>query len=605
MARLTEPAEGTVILRSCFTSGGLLVQRHIRGFFLLFAAFTSISLITPSILADVEQVQENELPIHLTEEELTRLDEIGLGHISTLPPTVPVRQCAEWEPVTGVLVRYNTGFGLPGEILAEYSENLIVYVLVAEDQESNAYNALSISGVNMANVEFIIAATNSMWTRDYGPQFIFADGLWGIVDHIYNRPRPDDDLVNWVLGTEWYADVYGTDVIHTGGNYMTDGHGRGFSTELVWDENSALTPGQIEQYMEDFLGITDYVVVPDIAPDGIHHIDCWAKLLNEETILIKEVATNHPHYDSLEANVDYLETLTNCYGRPYNIIRVFCGQLWKDEVAAYTNSIILNDKVFVPIFGISTDEDALDTYRAAMPGYEVLGYEGTWLDDDAIHCRSMGVHDRHMLVVDTDPLQDIEFNESDYRVTAFIDDRSEVGLVGDSILVFWRLDGEDDFNAMAMQPLSHPDSFEAYIPMQQENSNVEYYIFAKDMSGRRRTRPACTPDAFYSFYTGENRVTDVATPAMPFVLEQNYPNPFNPTTTIRFYLPAMKHTTLAIYDANGREVNRLVDGVCDRGYHTVEWTGRNSEGRPVGSGVYFYSLRSGSAHETRKMILIK
>ena len=92
---------------------------------------------------------------------------------------------------------------------------------------------------------------------------------------------------------------------------------------------------------------------------------------------------------------------------------------------------------------------------------------------------------------------------------------------------------------------------------------------------------------------------------MPFVLEQNYPNPFNPTTTIRFYLPAMKHTTLAIYDANGREVNRLVDGVCDRGYHTVEWTGRNSEGRPVGSGVYFYSLRSGSAHETRKMILIK
>ena len=581
------------------------MQRHIEGFFLLFTAFISIAFITPSILAEVEPVQETGLPIHLTEEELTRLDEIGIGHISTAPPTSPVRQCAEWEPVTGVIVRYDHGFGLPDEIIVEYSEDLLVYVLVAEDQETNAYNDMSSSGVNMANVEFIIAVTNSIWTRDYGPQFIFADGVWGIVDHIYNRPRPDDDFVNWVLGIEWSSDVYGTDVLHTGGNYMTDGHGKGFSTDLVWDENLVLTPEQIEQYMEDFLGITDYVIVPDIAEDGIHHIDCWAKLLSEETILVKEVASDHPHYDSLEANVDYLETLTNCYGRPYNIVRVFCGQLRKDEVAAYTNSIILNDKVFVPTFGISTDEAALDAYRAAMPGYEVLGYEGAWLSDDAIHCRSMGVHDRYMLVVDSDPLQDLEFNESDYRVTGLIDDRSETGLLSDSLIVFWRLDGEEDFNALTMQPLPHPDSFETYIPIQQENSNVEYYIFAKDMSGRRRTRPACAPDALYSFYTGEDRLTHVATPSIPIVLEQNYPNPFNPTTTIRFSLPAVNHTTLTVYDTSGREVIRLVDGIREKGYQTVDWTGRNSEGRSVKSGVYFYTLKSGNINETRKMLLIR
>jgi agmatine deiminase len=581
------------------------VRRHQEGFFLLLSAFISIALITPSILAETDPIQETGLPIHLTEEELTRLDEIGIGHIATAPPAAPVRQCAEWEPVTGVLVRYDHGFGLPDEILVEYSEDLIVYVLVAEDQESNAYSAMSSSGVNMANVDFIIAATNSIWTRDYGPQFIFASGVWGIVDHIYNRPRPDDDLVNWVLGTEWTCDVFGTDVIHTGGNYMTDGHGKGFSTDLVWNENLSLTPEQIDQYMEDFLGITDYVVVPDIAPDGIHHIDCWAKLLNEETILVKEVATDHPHYDSLEANVDYLETLTNCYGRPYNIVRVFCGRLRKDEVAAYTNSIILNEKVFVPIFGISTDDAALDTYRAAMPGYEILGYEGSWLDDDAIHCRAMGIHDRQMLVVDADPLQDLEYNEGDYRVAALIDDMSEAGLVGDSLLVFWRLEGEEEFSALTMQALPYPDSFEALIPMQEEHSNIEYYVFAKDMTGRRRTRPACAPEALYSFYTGEDRLTHVAAPAMPLRLEQNYPNPFNPTTTIRFSLPAANHTILSVYDATGREVIRLVDGMREEGYHTVEWSGRNSEGRPVRSGVYFYTLRSGKVHDTRKMILIK
>ncbi len=576
------------------------MRRLIEGFFLFFAVLTFISVNSPALKAE-----ETGLPIHLTDEERTRLDEIGLDHIATPPPVGPVRQCAEWEPVTGVLVRYDMGFGLPYEILAEYSEDLTVYVLLTEDLEDNAINAMTNGGVNMANVEFIHAATNSIWTRDYGPQFIFAGGTWGIVDHIYNRPRPDDDLVNWVLGAEWSADVYGTDVLHTGGNYMADGHGKGFSTELVWDENPALTHEQLDGHMEDYLGITEYIVVPDIAPDGIHHIDCWAKLLSEETILVKEVEPDHPHYAALEANVDYLETLTNCYGRPYNIVRVFCGQLRKDDVAAYTNSIILNGKVFVPTFGISTDDAALDTYRAAMPGYEVLGYEGSWLDDDAIHCRAMGIHDRFMLIVDTDPLQDLETNTVSYRVTALIDDRSESGLVADSLIVFWRPGGEEDFNAVTMQALAGPDSFEAFIPGQPEESYVDYYIFAKDASGRTRTRPACSPAACYSFYTGIDDLTGSETPAGPFALEQNYPNPFNPSTTIRFSLPARGYATLTIYDVSGRVVKRLVDGVVEEGSHTVEWTGRNIAGIPVGSGIYFYSLISGNMHETRKMILIR
>ena len=545
------------------------------------------------------------LPIHLTEEELTRLHEIGLGHIATTPPAGPVRQCAEWEPVTGVLIRYDMGFGLPGELIAEYAEDITVHVLVVEDQISNAYNALENDGVDMAKVEFVIAETNSIWTRDYGPQFIFAGGAWGIVDHIYNRPRPDDDLVNWTLGTEWGCTVYGTDVIHTGGNYMADGHGKGFSTDLVWNENTELTPLEIDQAMYDFLGIDEYIVVPDIAEDGIHHIDCWAKLLGEETILVKEVPSDHPHYDALEANVEYLETLTNCYGRPYNIVRVLCGRLRRDEVAAYTNSLILNGKVFVPIFGISTDADALATYAAAMPGYEVLGYEGSWLSDDAIHCRSMGVHDRFMLIVDSNPLQDLESNRAEYRVSAFIDDRSEAGLVGDSLLVFWRLAGEPSFGSLALSETTDPDSFEAYIPGQADYSEIEYYILAKDNTGRRETRPMTAPGDLYGFNTGETRISGDDTPLALPSLAQNYPNPFNPSTTIRFHLPERSRVVLAVYDVSGREVRRLVDGELGAGSHTADWRGLDGEGREVGSGVYFYNLRAGGMEITRKMVLIR
>jgi agmatine deiminase len=372
----------------------------------------------------METAQAYDLPIHLTEEEMSRLDEIGMHHVSTAPPSGIIRRCAQWEPVTGALIRYNYGFGLPYGLIREYAEDITLHVLCVSGQQSGCYSALEGQGVNMANVEMIDFSTNSMWTRDYGPQTVFADGDWGFVDHIYNRPRPLDDQVNWDLGTLWSCPVYGTDLVHTGGNFLYDGHGTGFSTDLVWDENPGFSHAEIAEAMEDYLGITDYVVLPDISSTGIHHIDCWMKLLGEETILVKEVPPGHSHYDQLEANVAALEALTNCYGRPYNIVRVMCGSLGGSNVAAYTNSMILNNKVFVPLFGISTDSAALATYRAAMPGYEVMGFTGGWLSDDAIHCRTMEIPDRHMLVVDTNPLQDRQTNTGACGVSVYVDDRS-------------------------------------------------------------------------------------------------------------------------------------------------------------------------------------
>ncbi|MBN1165488.1 MAG: agmatine deiminase family protein [Candidatus Krumholzibacteriota bacterium] len=423
--------------------------------------------------------------------------------MATAPPATPIRKCAQWEPVTGVLIRYNNGFGIPYDLIREYAEDVKVYVLCRAYQQSTCLSRLSSNGVNMDNVELLDIRTDSIWTRDYGPQIIFSNGIWGIVDHIYNRPRPYDDQVPVELGTIWGCAVYGTDIIHTGGNFMTDGHGIGFSTDMTWDENPTMTHEEIAQMMEDYLGITNYIIVPDIDPTGIHHIDCWAKILSEETILVKEVPSSHPHYAQLETNVAYLQTLTNCYGRPYNIVRVFSGSIGGDDVAAYTNSLILNNKVFVPTYGISSDADALATYASAMPGYEVLGFADGWLSDDAIHCRGMGIHDRYMLVLDTNPLQDQDINEDDYEVTALIDDRSETGLITDSLLVYWRLEGSSEFNAVVMQETAYPDYYYADIPQQADEVNIEYYVFAKDNSARRATRPMVAPQAWYTFNTGE------------------------------------------------------------------------------------------------------
>jgi len=88
-------------------------------------------------------------------------------------------------------------------------------------------------------------------------------------------------------------------------------------------------------------------------------------------------------------------------------------------------------------------------------------------------------------------------------------------------------------------------------------------------------------------------------------LMQNRPNPFNPTTTIRFVLPAREDVSLAIYDANGRLVRTLVNEVRGYGSHEVTWDGRDDEGAPAGSGVYFYRLRAGKLAQSKKMVLSK
>ncbi len=99
-----------------------------------------------------------------------------------------------------------------------------------------------------------------------------------------------------------------------------------------------------------------------------------------------------------------------------------------------------------------------------------------------------------------------------------------------------------------------------------------------------------------------------ATPTtMPddFALDQNYPNPFNPSTSIRFALPAPQRVRLDVLNILGQRVVTLIDRQLSAGVHTILWDGRNGDGEPVASGVYFYRLDTDGFAASRKMILLK
>ncbi len=682
-----------------------------------------------------------ELPIWLTEEEKLHLDEMGKDFRPTLEPPTPVRQPAEFDPMQGVLINYGGDgyFGIPMALIAEMAEDVIVYCVVSSNYQTSAYNALNNGGVNMDNVEFLIADTDTYWIRDYGPWFIFnGNNEPGITDFIYNRPRPDDNAIPSFCAIYFGINLYSMGLTATGGNYMTDGHGISVSTDLVYDENrlsfesgyfddlwnfsgqsnwfidnigynknysarsgeisnnestilsislnisdatnikfykkvscedsptnnadyfafyidgnerdrwdgeldwseeqfniystgyhtfewkyiknNSITSGEdcswidyiefpisdpiipkeiVHIYSEEYLGIDTYHVVPDVNGDYIKHIDCWGKYLSPTQIQIREVPPSHSQYTLIEQAVDYFESQPSCYGTNYEVPRVYTP-----NNQPYTNSLILNNKVLVPITGSSYDAQAISSYEAAMPGYEVLGFTGSWYSTDALHCRTMGVTDQGMLYIYHVPITDTVNTSDEIGITANIYAYSGESLVSDSLLVYWKRSTDILFNEL---PLSHilGNIYSASIPAQPNGTIINYYIHAADNSGRSENNPYIGAPMAYSFYV-INPVS-VDEPQQNAITEAtNYPNPFSKNTTIAFIL---KNTTSAqidigIYNIKGQLI-KVYTMHPDNNLITVNWDGTDHAGNEVPNGMYFYRINLDGKTFTQKMMKVR
>jgi hypothetical protein len=99
--------------------------------------------------------------------------------------------------------------------------------------------------------------------------------------------------------------------------------------------------------------------------------------------------------------------------------------------------------------------------------------------------------------------------------------------------------------------------------------------------------------------------TFVTTPSIEVTLDQNCPNPFNPNTEIGFSLNRGDRVSLRVYDSSGKHVRTLVDSRMATGRYSESWDGRDTGGRKVASGVYYFRLTAGKRTITRKAVLLK
>jgi len=88
-------------------------------------------------------------------------------------------------------------------------------------------------------------------------------------------------------------------------------------------------------------------------------------------------------------------------------------------------------------------------------------------------------------------------------------------------------------------------------------------------------------------------------------LNDPFPNPCNPTTTIEFSLAKPGLVSLKVFDLRGSLVRSLANGAHVAGRFVVEWRGRNSQGAPVASGVYFIRLKTETEEFSNRVVLLK
>jgi agmatine deiminase len=550
-----------------------------------------IGLIPFSIQA---QDPEN-LPKQMTEHEkgmmdayLQSFDDRG---ITTPPPFTSLRTAAEWEEVQAIVITWTGSYNtIQRQIVDAAQEECLVIIMCTDSNTVKSH--LTTNGVPDINIDYIETGWNSIWIRDYGANTVYVNDVDSLilVDWIYNRPRPLDDVIPDAyadhLGVELYsmtANPYR--VMTTGGNWMVDGSGQAFSSELVLDENDGSGPygslsypnhteTALDNLFYDWMGIDSYVKMTVLPYDDIHHIDMHMKIIDEQTLLVGEYPAGIADGPQIEANLQYvLDNYTTKFGTPYEVVRIpqppSTGGLWPNTGSSYrtyANQTFVNDIILLPVYREEYDTIALNILGNAMPGYTIIPIDvdnsGMNLigSGGAIHCitHTVGVSDP--LLLSHQKLEDTYDDLNPYLASAEIKHKSGIA----SASIFYKTSLAGAYTEIAMVNTTG-DNWAASIPAQAVGTTVYYYIEGVAVNGRTSTHPIPAPAGYHEFTVLDDGSTATVEEENPIVFNSIYPNPASAITVIPVSFNQPVNCQIVITNMLGEIVTEVYNGAVDRG----------------------------------------
>ena len=523
---------------------------------------------------------------------------------AVIPPTSPVRTIAEWEELQALVVGWKSYPTILRQIVgAAKQETRVIVVYTTPDNPTSLTSYLAAGGVD---------TVNSVWSRDYGPWSAYTNDVDSLItiDWIYNRPRPSDDAVPVAISNFIGTPLYQTttapwNLVHTGGNFMTDGFGTGFSSALVLDENSAAggfginhTPAEIDSIMYHFMGINRYIIMNTLPFDQIHHIDMHMKLLDEQTLLVGQYPAGIADGPQIEANLQFvLANYNSIYGTPFKVVRVLMpddNNLYPNnggDYFTYTNSSFINKTIILPVYGISEDSTAIRIYRESLPGYNVVPINCASMIGalGALHCITKEVGTNDPLLISHQPLENTTDTVNSYVVNSLIQHRSGIN----DATLFWRTDTLMGWNTSNMSFTGIANNWSGLIPAQLVGTTVYYYIAANSVSGKSQVRPMPAPAGYWKF-----EVTGTTGYAESFTneIQSIFPNPCNAMTCIPVQIEQSGTIQIRLLDASGRLIQTIFQGNKNAGENKFFFDAKNLD-----EGMYFIEMKTSQGVSTAKV----
>lgn len=320
----------------------------------------------------------------LSDEQIDRMALHNLSIAESEPNLGPmgfrssdIKPFVEWDTTGYIIMSDDDFYGIAKNMKRTLAENLpsdVTLVVYTQSTSKSYQNDLSkyysqfIPKERLVILEVPSSGTSDFWSRDNTPVPVWQDGNFSLVDAQYYYNFEPDQFLNKIFGGTFYSHNY----FYEGGNFIANSKG----DCLVVNRNRSY-PG----------GVSDTGSIPDSLFEtrygckrlirfkhlkGIGHSDEVVKFMTDEIVLTD--------------TEEYVETLEEAG------FKVVLVPEPERNYETYINSLIVNDTIFVPIFGESNDQKALQIYEDLNLGYKVVPVQSRQLStrgQGSIHCITM------------------------------------------------------------------------------------------------------------------------------------------------------------------------------------------------------------------------
>ncbi len=310
---------------------------------------------------------------------------------------------AEWEPHATTWTAWPRDDDYWGGVLAGAQRDFVIFLrelarwetvqLLVHDDAAEAEVHQSLGDVIVAGrIQLHRIPQRDIWLRDSGPIFVHRGEQLRAISWEFNGwgdrfpAELDNQLASHITRTLNMspAAVHYPGIVFEGGAIEVNGEGLAIATRqclLSPNRNPGLTEADLEQYLQDYLGIKAMIWLED-GLEGDHtdgHVDTITRFIARRrvvtTVCCDPKDTNHA---PLQHNLQTLQAWRNSEGEPLEVVTLPQPdlKLWFDGERlplTYANFYIANGAVLVPTFDCQQDGEALAILRAEFSDRQVVG----------------------------------------------------------------------------------------------------------------------------------------------------------------------------------------------------------------------------------------